>query len=280
MAHILAVGIATLDVINTLQSYPAEDQEVRALSQCQTRGGNATNTLVVLSQLGHRCCWAGMLPREPDAQLVITDLKKYGVDFSQTVRPSVGKLPTSYITLSADSGSRSIVHFRDCPEYDFASFDKLNLHDYDWIHFEGRNVQDLEQMLRKTREAGIPCSLEVEKPREQIECLFDLPEVLVFSRAYVLHRGFASAPVFLQQLKFAGAVFVAWGEEGGWCRSVSGDTHHESAPQIPVIDSLGAGDVFNAALIDSLIRHSEPLVALRDAVGLASAQCAKKGLLV
>jgi ketohexokinase len=43
MAKILAVGIATLDIINTVERYPLLDGETRALSQHKTRGGNATN---------------------------------------------------------------------------------------------------------------------------------------------------------------------------------------------------------------------------------------------
>ena len=43
MAHILAIGIATLDIVNTLDGYPAEDDVVRALRQRVSRGGNATN---------------------------------------------------------------------------------------------------------------------------------------------------------------------------------------------------------------------------------------------
>lgn len=35
MAHILAIGIATLDIINILDGYPAEDAEVRA---CRVAG--------------------------------------------------------------------------------------------------------------------------------------------------------------------------------------------------------------------------------------------------
>jgi ketohexokinase len=49
------VGIATLDIINVVDTYPAENSEVRALSQQKVRGGNATNSLVVLSQLGYQC---------------------------------------------------------------------------------------------------------------------------------------------------------------------------------------------------------------------------------
>ncbi|MDO7667563.1 MAG: PfkB family carbohydrate kinase, partial [Pseudomonadota bacterium] len=77
MAKILAIGIATLDIINTVESYPDEDSEQRALSQHQTRGGNATNTLTVLSQLGHHCTWAGVLIDEPDSQVIQHDLSHH-----------------------------------------------------------------------------------------------------------------------------------------------------------------------------------------------------------
>ena len=190
MSSILAVGIATLDIVNTLASYPREDEEVRALAQSRVRGGNATNTLVILSQLGHHCSWAGVLPREPDSQVVLDDLDRYRVDITAVQRPVSGKLPTSYISLSAETGSRTIVHYRDLPEYDFDVFDALDLSRYDWLHFEGRNIGELGSMLEKARQAGVPCSLEAEKPREGIENLFDLPDVLLFSRAYVRQKGF------------------------------------------------------------------------------------------
>ena len=47
--RILGVGIATLDLINEVERYPPEDAEVRALTQRRSRGGNAANTLAVLS---------------------------------------------------------------------------------------------------------------------------------------------------------------------------------------------------------------------------------------
>ena len=61
MSNILAVGIATVDIINTVEHYPAADDEVRAVAQSIRRGGNASNTLVLLAALGHRCSWAGTL---------------------------------------------------------------------------------------------------------------------------------------------------------------------------------------------------------------------------
>ena len=59
--RVLGVGIATLDLVNEVDRYPAEDAEIRARAQRVGRGGNCTNTLAVLAQLGHACSWAGTL---------------------------------------------------------------------------------------------------------------------------------------------------------------------------------------------------------------------------
>src|SRR3569623_1531043 len=73
MARILGIGTATLDIINRVDGYPAEDSEVRALARRISRGGNCPNTLVVLSQLGLRCDWGGVLAEEPDAARITPD---------------------------------------------------------------------------------------------------------------------------------------------------------------------------------------------------------------
>ena len=61
MVRVMCVGIATLDIINRVEQYPAEDSEVRALAQSQRMGGNAANTATVLAQLGVQAFWVGNL---------------------------------------------------------------------------------------------------------------------------------------------------------------------------------------------------------------------------
>lgn len=145
MAKVLAIGIATLDIINTVNSYPTEDDEVRAISQRQARGGNATNTLAVLSQLGHECYWGGIIIDEPDAKTIQHDLATYNIDLSACKKIRSGKMPTSYINLCQQTGSRTIVHHRDCPEFSFVDFKKIELQQFDWIHFEGRNIDETKK---------------------------------------------------------------------------------------------------------------------------------------
>jgi ketohexokinase len=277
--RILAVGIATLDIINRVTSYPAEDDEVRALDQQQVRGGNATNTLVVLSQLGHECHWAGSLADEPDSQTILNDLARYQVNSDQCMFHAGGKVPTSYITLSAANGSRTIVHHRDLPEFPAEAFAFIDLAAFDWVHFEGRNVADLRTMLERTRNAGVPCSLEVEKPRDDIETLFSLPDLLLFSRGYARQAGYGRPDEFLADVPPEGReAYCAWGEAGAWVRDAGGHISHCPAHAPPeLVDTLGAGDVFNAAVIDARVREQAPQAALGAACELAGRKCGQVG---
>lgn len=279
MARILAVGIATIDIINHVSYYPAEDDEVRALSQQQVRGGNATNSLVVLSQLGHQCHWAGVLIDEPDAEVVEADLKRYQVDYRLCLKLDQGKMPTSYISLSEDSGSRTIVHHRDCPELPFAHFKNLAVSEFDWIHFEGRNVEELGQMLHWLRQhhPDIPCSLEVEKPRQGIASLLHLPDVLMFSRPYALSQGYHNAERFLNAQTAPGLMTCSWGQQGAWMRHNHQIFHSPAFAPPQVVDTLGAGDTFNAGLIAALVNEQHPQQALEAACRIAGRKCGQRG---
>jgi ketohexokinase len=279
MARILGIGIATIDIINHVSHHPAEDDELRALSQQQVRGGNATNTLVVLSQLKHDCHWTGVLINEADAAIVEQDLQRYQIDYQHCQRLSQGKMPTSYITLSEATGSRSIVHYRDCPELPFAHFSQLDLSGFDWLHFEGRNIDALSQMLQWTKlnYPTLRCSLEVEKPRQGIESLFDLADVLMFSRPYAESRGFQRAEAFLDSLSQKALMTCSWGSEGAWLKHDGLIIHSPAFPPPQVVDTLGAGDTFNAGLISALVNGQPAQDALEQACYLAGHKCGQTG---
>ena len=280
MANILAIGIATLDIINTVEHYPEEDSEVRAISQTQTRGGNATNTLSVLSQLGHQCHWAGVLIDEPDSKLILNDLASSNIDTSACKHLTIGKMPTSYITVSKQTGSRSIVHHRDCPEFGFDDFKHIDLQQFDWIHFEGRHVDDTLLMLQhlKQHHPDIPCSVEIEKPRSNIETLFELATILMFSQHYAKANDFEDATHLLNSLAENTIATCTWGDKGAWAIDGNGQLLHSKAtPPKQIIDTLGAGDTFNAGLIHNLIHNEDLQQALNNACKLAGHKCGQQG---
>ncbi len=285
MATILGIGIATIDIINEVSHYPAENDEVRALTRQRTRGGNATNTLTVLAALGHHCQWAGTLVDDGDGDFVRTDLQNAGVGYRHCNILPHGAMPTSYILLNRINGSRTIVHYRDLPEFDLQDTVNLPWHDYTWLHFEGRNVAQTRLMLAALRTRGYPgkISIEIEKSRDDIGVLYEYADLLIFSRQFALHQGFTTGPAFLSDIRARGSargdLVCAWGETGAY-----GLDSHDSAccspayPPSRVIDTLGAGDVFNAGLIHGLLLQHSLATALGEACALAGKKCGQRGL--
>lgn len=280
---LLAVGVATLDIISQVTAYPVEDAEVRALEQRLARGGNATNTLVVLSQLGHRCSWAGTLAEGADAEPILQDLARYRIDTS-ACRRLPGTSPISCVLLSRASGSRTIVHHRKLPEYTAEDFARIQLGRYDWVHFEGRNVPETLEMLRRLRDQHPQCpvSLELEKPRAGIERLIPYVDLLLSGRAYARAKGHGDGPALLHALRDQNPralLFAAWGEQGGWVQAPGEVPQHRPArPPARLVDSLGAGDVFNAAVIHGISQGDSPDAVLGQAVALAGRKCGQQGL--
>ncbi len=278
MARILTIGIATLDIINQVAAYPAEDAEVRALSQQQRRGGNASNTAVVLSQLGHQVDFAGVLIDEPDLAIITADLDAYQVNYQHCRRLETGKMPTSYISVSAETGSRTIIHFRDCPELSFADFQRIDLSVYDWLHFEGRNITETQQMLAYAaqQQKALPRSVELEKPRQGIERLLENASYVMVSRPYAEAAGFHSAEAFLTHLAFDQAT-CSWGADGLWGKCASELRHQPAISLDKVIETLGAGDTLNAGLIHGLLQNWPNAELLAFASQLASLKCQQSG---
>ncbi len=284
MARILGVGNATLDIVNSVDGFPAEDDEVRAEAQHISRGGNAANTLVVLSQLGHQCAWAGTLADEPDARHIHRDFDHYRIDSSAARVADHGKVPTSYVILNRRNGTRTIVHYRDLPEYGIEDFRRIDLDRFDWLHFEGRNIGEVRRMMHHARRVRpeLPISLEAEKPRSGLETLFADADLLLFSRVYARSRGAREAEAFLQgmhrELPQADLV-CAWGDRGA--EALTRDGQHFTTPAFAppfLVDTLGAGDVFNAGIIDSRLRGQSLDIGLIEASRLAGRKCGQHGL--
>jgi ketohexokinase len=280
MARILLVGTATLDMVFTLDRHPAEDAEVRAQSLRVCRGGNAANTAVVLAQLGHTCSFFGVLADAPEAAVIDADFVRHGVDFAACPR-APGRSPTSSIYLSGPH--RTIVHYRDLPEVTAEQFSRLDIDVFDWVHFEGRNVPQLLSMIARVRKdcPAVKISLELEKPRDGIEAAWNLADVLICSRGYAMHHGFDAPQQFIDWMRGnapRAIVVAAWGEKGAYARAGQEIFHSLAYPPAEVLDTLGAGDTFNAGFIDGMCMNGNVADAVQIACRLAGEKCGFYGL--
>lgn len=191
-------------------------------------------------------------------------------------------MPTSYIIISQKTGSRTISHFRDLPEFTFQAFNKIDLEPFNWLHFEGRNIEQTLKMMIYARQhyPKLAISVELEKPRENIENLIKPADIIIFSKHYAQTLGFNSAQDFCQNM--AGTytnkiIFCAWGSSGA-AALASQKYYWQDAIPVEVIDTLAAGDVFNAAIIDQQIKQQTIKQCLKNVCNLAAQKCTHKGV--
>ncbi|XP_034515645.1 ketohexokinase isoform X2 [Ailuropoda melanoleuca] len=179
---------------------------------------------------------------------------------------------------------------RNLPDVSAADFDKVDLTRFKWIHIEGRNASEQVRMLQRieqhnaTRPPGqrIRVSVEVEKPREELFQLFGYGDVVFVSKDVAKHLGFRSAGEALRGLYGRvrkGAVLIcAWAEEGADALGPDGRLLHSDAfPPPRVVDTLGAGDTFNASVIFSLSQGKSMQEALRFGCQVAGKKCGLQG---
>jgi ketohexokinase len=282
VARILVTGIATIDHVVDVDAYPEEDSEQRALGAETLPGGNAANTAYLLVQAGHVVDLAAVVAEGVAGDRLLGLLVERGIGVGRCLRLP-GRTPTSWILRSRATGSRTIVHDRDLPELGAKGFGQPGLERYDWFHFEGRNPAELPALLRAVRRSGVdqPVSLELEKPREGLDRSLRLADVLMFSRGWAQAKGVSEPEAFIEEASAARPDQVqtlTWGHRGAWCAQ-HGRVHHSAAePGLQVHDSLGAGDTFNAGLIDALVSGMPPRQALDRAVRLAERKLQRRGL--
>ncbi|XP_023265244.1 ketohexokinase [Seriola lalandi dorsalis] len=234
----LCVGLVCLDIINVVDKYPEEDTDSR------------------------------LAPR----MLVTRATAERGIESLNL------------------NGSTNQTERRNLPDVTAEDFSKVDLHQFKWIHWEGRNAQEQVKMIQQVvmynstlpQQQKITVSVEIEKTREPLYQLFPHGDVVFVSKDVARHFGFQSAEAALRGLYSRvkqGAVLVcAWAEKGADALGPDGVIVHSDAfPPESLVDTLGAGDTFNAAVIYTLSNGGSLQDALAFGCKVAGRKCGFHG---
>ncbi|XP_063039911.1 ketohexokinase isoform X3 [Engraulis encrasicolus] len=219
------------------------------------------------------------------------DFKRRGVDMSGVSWQQVGVTPCACCVVCPASGSRTVVlSDTNLPDVSAEDFCKVDLRQYKWIHWEGRNAEEQVKMIQRVEQFNqsaaekerITISVEIEKTREPLYHLFTYGDVVFVSKDVAKHFGFNSAEAALKGLYSRvrkGAVLIcAWAEKGADAMGPDGVVVHSDAfPPPALVDTLGAGDTFNASVIYTLSNGGSLQEALTFGCQVAGRKCGVHG---
>lgn len=301
--NVLLVGQIYQDTILHVAQFPEEDTKTRVSSAEQRTGGNTCNTAKVLAQFDDiNVCYMSAAGSRETSSHIMESLQDQSIATNDTTLYRDDKmLPSSLIIHNQESGSRTIISSNDltdltCEEF-VQVFTSINKDNQWWVHFEGRNIdqtiQQIDWLHSKAVEEqwrhNLVISVEVEKPeRENIDSLIERGDVVFFSKVYAQHHQFATAHSFLtespllqQKLKPSAIVFCTDGSKGASALDNKTKQAYQAAPLAieKVVDTVGAGDTFNAGIILHLSRHTPWTIvdALDFACNLATRKVAQQG---
>ncbi|XP_014486628.1 PREDICTED: ketohexokinase-like isoform X2 [Dinoponera quadriceps] len=283
---ILCVGIICLDIIQTCEQFPLEDSTGRSTDYRWQRGGNSSNSCTVLSLLGQPCELLACLCADEHGSFLQNDLRKYNIDYRHCpIMPLTFGCPVSTIILSSSTGSRTIIHHKasDFPELTYRDFDTLDLGEYSWIHFEGRNFDQVLTMIQRVKNynnslntahgrdakyrAPITISVELERPRSELLDLLNHADVAFIAKDFAKSQGLESMSEILRNVgpnaKPGATIICTWAEQGAMARTGDGTVVQSPAfPPRKVTDTLGAGDTFNAVVLHYLNKSKAEFTTL------------------
>ncbi|MDP9796721.1 sugar/nucleoside kinase (ribokinase family) [Catenuloplanes nepalensis] len=274
MPHAVFAGLCTLDVIQSVERVPGPNEKVTALRQTVAAGGPATNAAVTFAHLGGRATLLTGVGRHPLAAGVRADLAACRVGVRDLTPGHDGPPSVSSILVTAATGARAVASTNAAGAH-LVPPDDLDLDGVSAVQVDGHHPALAEAVLTAARRRGIPTILDAGSWKDGTERLLPLADVVAASADFrapgplrKIIRGYGVPWLAVT----AGADPIRWWGPGGASGQVT-------VPAVPVVDTLGAGDVFHGALTHAVAAGGLDSIAeaLGAAAQIASRACAHFG---
>lgn len=281
MAKVICVGHSALDRVFTVEAWSQASAKVRARTFVEVGGGMGANAAAAVARLGGESHFWGPAGADSVADIMSAKLQAVGVDVRNLRRFAGLYSSTSAILIDA-RGERLIVSYRgtalEAPA-DWLPLDEVGsagalLADVRW-------PQGAIAALRAARRAGIPSVIDADTAEfSTLQALAGEAEYAVFSEhGLACFAGAGDIEGGLRRSLALGARFAAMtqGERGVfWIEAgQNGGLRHLPAFEVPVVDTLAAGDVFHAAFALELARGTSAADALRFSAAAAALKCTR-----
>ena len=281
MKKVVGIGACVLDTIIQIDSYPLEDSKHRADDSFSCGGGPTSTALVCIAKLGVEAEYLGTVSGDSYGKQLIDEFKRYGVQCNNVNINYNVKAFTSYILLSKESGSRTVV------------FDKGNIPDEpkqvnlervltaDILHLDGNYLNTAIAAAKLAKEHNVLVSLDAGSAYPNIEKLVPFVDILIPSEDFALKftgKKTVDEAILALYKKYQPKVLVVTQGSKGGTYIENGKIHHYDAFKIKCVDSNGAGDTFHGAFLVAYLLGKNLQECIRFASATSAIKCQKAGV--
>jgi sulfofructose kinase len=275
---VVAVGLAVMDKIFTVDGMPASPIKVFASSYAEIGGGPAATGSVAVARLGGAVDLWTRVGDDDIGRRLVRELRDWGV--TPVVRPQKGVASNVSGVIVDRHGERMIISFTDPgldPDPSWLPLDELCA---DAVLADVRWPEGSLLTLRRAQKLGIPTILDADlAPADVLDALLPHADFAIFSEpAIARYAATADRTHALAHCrgKCGGVVGVTLGAEGFlW---LDGDRLiRNEGFQVPVVDTLGAGDVFHGAFALAVAEGRPTADAAAFANAASALKCTRPG---
>ena len=284
--EILLFGDINLDVSMRIPAMPAPGQDVYVDELAFNLGGSATNTAIVLSQLGSSTRILGSIGVDPNGDYLLATLSSYHVDTNLVQHKKERPSGQIFLTVLPD-GERSMYSFRganvltspcDIPLEMIKRAGLIHISGYTFLESPQRDTA--LHLIEIAHQHGIPISMDtgldpVVHAHTAMEPILHYLAVCICGQ----HEGslLTGRNEPEQMIKFLSdlgidCIAIKLGRQGCMI-GLEGEIKHLPALSIHAVDTTGSGDAFSAGLLIGWLNHFKlpELCALANALGAHAA---------
>jgi len=281
--EVLGIGRPYADLLLVVPHMPRVD-DVLIVEQVSHQGGGVVPTaMVTIARLGHTAAIWACIGDDYYGDFIASDFRAYGVNADHLQVFPGHHSPLAAVLVDRATQTRSIMSYRGSMPLPRADdFDAGLVSRCQLLHLSGSYMEVEIKAARTAKSLGLTVSFDggagLASP-DKLE-LLGLCDVLVVARRFAQDvTGCASLDGCARQLLSLGAhtVVITDGLAGSYGWTADGQSSYQSAFEVSVVDTTGAGDVYHGAFVVGLLEGWPLQRNMAFASATAALKCTRLG---
>jgi sugar/nucleoside kinase (ribokinase family) len=277
MTRAIFIGLSTIDIVYNVDDFPSPNTKITANSQDVYVGGPAANACVAFAHLGGRPTLVTSVGRHALAHVVREEMERHSIQLVD-LNPEFHDVPVISSVAVDGAGQRNVISanaIRIAPPS--ARVDEQLLGEARMVMVDGHFMQACQAWAAAARSRKIPVVLDGGSWKVGTEELLADVHTAICSADF-LPPGCAQTEEVLEFLRMRGVTNMAVTNGARPIHFRSGQSSGTmTAPQVDVVDSMGAGDILHGAFCYLAATGLGFIESLGEAANIAAESCRYRG---